>query len=74
MKRKIKDYFRYFLYIVFRFIFLVTPKVIMKKILQFLAFFAYKFNKKHKLFLNVFLNDCRSKNQFSLPTEVFNSD
>ena len=48
MKRKIKDYFRYFLYIVFRFIFLVTPKVIMKKILQFLAFFAYKFNKKHK--------------------------
>ena len=48
MKRKIKDYFRYFLYIVFRFIFLVTPKFIMKKILQFLAFFAYKFNKKHK--------------------------
>lgn len=48
MKRKIKDYFRYFLYIVFRFIFLVTPKFIMNKILQFLAFFAYKFNKKHK--------------------------
>ncbi|CAM3623110.1 lipid A biosynthesis acyltransferase [Arcobacter aquimarinus] len=48
MKRKIKDYFRYFLYIVFRFIFLITPKFIMKKILQFLAFFAYKFNKKHK--------------------------
>ena len=48
MKRKIKDYFRYFLYIVFRFVFLITPKFIMKKILQFLAFFAYKFNKKHK--------------------------
>ena len=48
MKRKIKDYFRYFLYIVFRFIFLITPKFIMKKILQFLAFFTYKFNKKHK--------------------------
>lgn len=48
MKRKIKDYFRYFLYILFRFIFLITPKFLMKKILQFLAFFAYKFNKKHK--------------------------
>ncbi len=48
MKRKIKDYFRYFLFLIFRFIFLVTPKIIMKKILQFLAFFAYKFNKKHK--------------------------
>lgn len=48
MKRKIKDYFRYFLFLIFRFIFLVTPKFIMKKILQFLTFFAYKFNKKHK--------------------------
>nr|WP_230403146.1 lipid A biosynthesis acyltransferase [Arcobacter vandammei] len=30
------------------FLFLITPKFIMKKILQFMAFFAYKFNKKHK--------------------------
>ena len=56
MKRKIKDYFRYFLFLIFRFIFLVTPKFIMKKILQFLAFFAYKFNKKHKTIAKVNLD------------------
>ena len=47
MYRKIKDYFRLFLYNIFMFLFRVTPNFIMKKILQFLAFFAYKFNKKH---------------------------
>ncbi|WP_026803854.1 LpxL/LpxP family acyltransferase [Aliarcobacter lanthieri] len=48
MYRKIKDYFRLFLYNIFIFLFLITPKILMKKILQFMAFFAYKFNKKHK--------------------------
>ncbi|MBL3519325.1 lipid A biosynthesis acyltransferase [Arcobacter lanthieri] len=48
MYRKIKDYFRLFLYNIFMFLFLITPKILMKKILQFMAFFAYKFNKKHK--------------------------
>ena len=47
MYRKIKDYFRLFLYNIFMFLFRVTPNFIMKKILQFLAFLAYKFNKKH---------------------------
>jgi len=45
---KIKDYFILFLYNLFIFLFLITPKFLMKKILQFLAFFAYKFDKKHK--------------------------
>jgi len=45
---KIKDYFILFLYNFFIFLFLITPKFLMKKILQFLAFFAYKFDKKHK--------------------------
>ncbi len=48
MYRKIKDYFRLFLYNTFIFLFHITPKFIMRKILQFMAFFAYKFNKKHK--------------------------
>lgn len=48
MKRKIKDYFRYFLYRFFKCIFLITPKNIMKRILLFIAFLAFKFNKKHK--------------------------
>ena len=30
------------------FLFFITPKFIMKNILKFMAFFAYKFNKKHK--------------------------
>jgi len=45
--RKIKDYFRLFLYNTFIFIFLITPKFIMEKILRFFAYIAYKFNKKH---------------------------
>lgn len=48
MKRKIKDYFRYFLYRIFQFIFLITPKFLMKQFLIFFAFLAYKLNKKHK--------------------------
>lgn len=47
MYRKIKDYFRLFLYNIFMFLFRVTPNFIMKNILKFMAFFAYKFNKKH---------------------------
>ncbi len=47
MYRKIKDYFRLFLYNTFIFIFLITPKFIMEKILRFFAYIAYKFNKKH---------------------------
>jgi KDO2-lipid IV(A) lauroyltransferase len=48
MKRTIKDYFRYFLYRIFQFIFLVTPKFLMKQYLIFVAFLAFKLNKKHK--------------------------
>lgn len=48
MKRKIKDYFRYCLYRIFQFIFLITPKFLMKRILMGVAFLAYKWNKKHK--------------------------
>ena len=47
MYRKIKDYFRLFLYNIFMFIFFITPKFLMKKFLQFLASIAYKINKKH---------------------------
>lgn len=49
MKRTIKDYFRLFLYECFMFIFLITPKIFMKKFLQLLAYLANKINKKHKL-------------------------
>ncbi len=48
MKRKIKDYFRYFLYRIFQFIFLVMPHFLMKQLLTFIAFLAFKLNKKHK--------------------------
>ncbi|MFY9081620.1 lipid A biosynthesis acyltransferase, partial [Aliarcobacter butzleri] len=48
MYRKIKDYFRLFLYKTFIFLFLITPRFLMKNFLEFLAFLAYKFNKKHK--------------------------
>ncbi len=48
MNRKIKDYFRYFLYRFFQFIFFITPKFLMKQLLTFFAFLAYKLNKKHK--------------------------
>ena len=47
MYRVIKDYFRLFLYNTFIFLFLITPKFIMEKFLRFLAFLAYKLNKKH---------------------------
>ena len=39
MYRKIKDYFRLFLYNTFLFLFLITPKILMKYILKFFAFF-----------------------------------
>jgi len=45
--RVVKDYFRLFLYNTFVFLFLITPKFIMEKVLRAIAFFAYKFNKKH---------------------------
>jgi len=48
MHKKIKNYFILFLYNLFVFLFLITPKFLTKKILQFLVFFAYKFDKKHK--------------------------
>jgi len=48
MKRKIKDYFRYFLYRIFQFIFLITPKFLMHYILKTIALLAFKYNKKYK--------------------------
>ena len=47
MKRKIKDYFRYILYKIFKFIFLFTPNFILKFLLIGFAKLASKFNKKH---------------------------
>lgn len=47
MKRKIKDYFRYFLYRIFQFIFLVMPRFITKNILVLIAKLAYRFNQEH---------------------------
>lgn len=47
MYRQIKDYFRLFLYNIFIFLFLITPKLLMEKILKFLTFWAYKVDKKH---------------------------
>ncbi|WP_298752529.1 lipid A biosynthesis acyltransferase [uncultured Arcobacter sp.] len=47
MKRKIKDYFRYFLYRLFQFIFLIMPRCVMKKLLEILVSLVFKFNKKH---------------------------
>lgn len=56
MNRKIKDYFRYFLYILFRALFLITPKYIMKLLLVVIASLAYTFNKKHKFIAIANLN------------------
>jgi Kdo2-lipid IVA lauroyltransferase/acyltransferase len=47
MKRKIKDYFRYFLYRIFQFIFLIMPKSITKIILIGIAKLASRYNKEH---------------------------
>ena len=47
MYRQIKDYFRLFLYNIFIFLFLITPKFVMEKFLKFLIFWAYKVDKKH---------------------------
>ena len=48
MLDKAKDYFRYILYIIFKFIILVIPKTFAKKILVFIAKMANKYDKKHK--------------------------
>ncbi|MFV0563255.1 lipid A biosynthesis lauroyl acyltransferase [Malaciobacter mytili] len=47
MKRKIKDYYRFILYKLFRFLFLITPHFILKPILVFFAKLVNKFNKRH---------------------------
>ncbi len=47
MKRKIKDYFRYILYKIFKFIFLFTPNFILKFLLIGFARLACKFNREH---------------------------
>ncbi len=47
MKRKIKDYFRFFLYKLSKIFFLLTPNFILKSILIIIAKLASKFNKKH---------------------------
>ena len=47
MIEKIKDYFILILYYIFLFLFFITPKFLMEKILKFLAFLAYKVDKKH---------------------------
>ncbi|RXJ87157.1 lipid A biosynthesis lauroyl acyltransferase [Arcobacter sp. CECT 8985] len=56
MKRKIKDYYRYILYNIFKFIILITPKFITKQILIFIAHLANKFNKEHLHIANVNLD------------------
>ncbi|MDX4062473.1 lipid A biosynthesis acyltransferase [Aliarcobacter skirrowii] len=47
MIEKIKNYFILILYYIFLFLFFITPKFLMEKILKFLAFLAYKVDKKH---------------------------
>lgn len=47
MIEKIKDYFILILYYIFIFLFFITPKFLMEKFLKFLAFLAYKVDKKH---------------------------
>jgi len=44
---EIKDYFLYLLFKFFKFLFLNLPKNFVKKILDFLAYLTYKFDKKH---------------------------
>ncbi|WP_419776870.1 lipid A biosynthesis lauroyl acyltransferase [Malaciobacter marinus] len=56
MKRKIKDYYRYVLYNIFKFIVLITPKFITKYILIFIAHLANRFNKEHLHIANVNLD------------------
>lgn len=47
MKRKIKDYYRYVLYKIFRFIFAVMPYFIIKPLLIFATKLVDKFNKRY---------------------------
>ncbi len=48
MKIRVKDYFEYYIYLFFKFIFLLLPKNLLKRLLIFLSKLIYKFNKKHK--------------------------
>jgi len=56
MLDKAKDYFRYILYLIFKFIILNMPKNITKRFLLFIAKMAYKYNKKYKHIAMVNLN------------------
>lgn len=56
MMTKMKDYFRYILYVIFKIIILNIPKNIAKKLLVTIAKLAYKYNKKHKNIAKVNLN------------------
>lgn len=56
MKRKIKDYYRYILYKIFKITVLLIPKLFAKQILIFIAYLANKFNKEHLHIANVNLN------------------
>ncbi|WP_404318212.1 lipid A biosynthesis lauroyl acyltransferase [Malaciobacter canalis] len=47
MKRKIKDYYRFLLYKIFRFIFAVMPYFILKPLLIFATKLVNKFNKRY---------------------------
>ncbi len=48
MKISAKDYFRYYLYLFSKFIFLLIPNFLLKNLLILIAKLAYKFNKEHK--------------------------
>ncbi|WP_072682444.1 lipid A biosynthesis lauroyl acyltransferase [Arcobacter sp. LA11] len=65
MKATAKDYFTYFLYILFKLIFQVTPNFILKKILLLIAKLVYKFSKKHKHIAKVNL-DLAFENKISI--------
>lgn len=47
MKRKIKDYYRYILYKIFRFLFTITPHLVLKPLLIMAAKLVNKFNKRY---------------------------
>ncbi len=48
MKAKFNDYFGYFLYLFFKFLFILIPKTLAKKILIFIAKLLFRYNKEHK--------------------------
>lgn len=51
-----KNYILYFLYRIFLLLFSIMPKFLIKQILLFCTFFAYKLDKKHKHIANVNLD------------------